>query len=319
MSLVPRLALETGMPEHAVERLMRHAPIRYKRYAIPKRNGGLRAIAQPAREIKVLQRALIDIFLSGLPIHPVATAYREGMSIRQNAERHSGDGPILKLDFENFFPSIKISDWRRYCSTTGCLVAEDDIELSAALMFYRQPQLRELRLAIGAPTSPMLSNVIMFDFDEFVHSRCQKESITYTRYADDLTFSARRTGYLNAVNGIVAEALRSLPMPKLRLNGAKTVLATRKYKRFVTGLVLANDGRVTIGRERKRVLHAQVHRFASGKMNDMECAKLSGYLAFVHSVEAEFISTLARKYGEDVLKRLTSDVPRALQAARRSS
>jgi RNA-directed DNA polymerase len=316
MATIPTLlAAETGMFESTVTRIMRDAPVRYKLYHIPKRNGGERLIAQPSREVKALQRALVDVLLRGLPVHQCATAYREGLSIADNARRHSGNGPILKMDFADFFPSIRSVDWKNYCERTGCLTDEEDVALTSSLLFRRAKGHRELRLAIGAPSSPILSNVLMYEFDEFVQQTLQKDQVEYTRYADDLTFSGSKTGFLTVVPPTIALAMREFRSPRVTLNAAKTVYATRKYKRFVTGLILANDGSVTIGRSRKRLLHASVHRAKVGKLGLMELAQLSGYLAFVNAVEPGFLGTLRQKYGSEIMDRLRKDVPRELVAS----
>jgi len=80
------------------------APRRYKIYEIPKRNGGTRVIAQPARDLKILQRYLLDTKLHQFPVHPAATAYVQRKNIAFNASLHTESSFILKLDFQNFFP-----------------------------------------------------------------------------------------------------------------------------------------------------------------------------------------------------------------------
>ena len=108
--IVKLLSLETGLSEFAVRRIMQTAPHRYKVFYIPKRNGSMRRIAQPSKEVKLLQRVMVEKFLQFMPIHPAATAYNAGCSIVKNAKIHASDGPILKMDFKDFFPSIKKSD-----------------------------------------------------------------------------------------------------------------------------------------------------------------------------------------------------------------
>jgi outer membrane protein assembly factor BamB len=142
----------------------------------------------------------------------------------------------------------------------------------------------------------------MFEFDKLVSDAVSKDDVTYTRYADDLTFSARRTGYLNAVRPAVDDAVRRIPWPELTINESKTVLATRKYKREVTGLILANDGRVTIGRDKKKLLSATVHHFKLRKLNRLRTEELAGMLAYVNAVEPAFLEKLCSKYGEDVVR-----------------
>lgn len=302
--LISELAGMTGFQEADVRRLMASAPGRYKRYSIPKRDGTRRPIAQPAREIKAIQRAFVTLILDGLPVHGAATAYRPGVSIFDNAAMHAGGGPILKMDLKGFFPSIRLRDWRRYCEENSLFEDESDVTLSGHLLFYREPGTRSLRLAIGAPSSPSVSNILMFDFDAAVTEAVRSDKVVYTRYADDLTFSAPRTGYLTGVQSAVARVIRQQAYPKLEINLAKTTYATRKYNRSVTGLVLANDGRVTIGREKKRLISAQVHRAHLGIIDDEALAKLAGMLAFIRGVEPDYLEVLTNKYGPETVARI---------------
>lgn len=299
--IVRLLSIETGLSDSAVRKIMTSAPVRYKKYLIPKRSGGMRQIAQPAREVKLLQRAFVSTFLTNLPLHQSATAYRAGLSIRDNAAPHIGHGPILKLDLRNFFPSIRSQDWVSYCRDSGCLRSEEDVHLTASLLFHRQSGYRLLRLAVGAPSSPMLSNILMFDFDTRITKIVAKDRVTYTRYADDLTFSAPRAGFLNGVIKMVAGTIRALKYPKLEINAEKTTFITSKYRRTVTGLTITNDDRVTIGRESKRQLHAAVHQALFSRLSSEELQVLAGTLAYVNSVEPEFLSVLRRKYGNDIV------------------
>src|SRR3954462_15230034 len=108
--LLSLLASETGLMPSDLTRLIQSAPCRYKVFYVPKRDGGLREIAQPARELKLLQRVMVAHVLAPLPVHDAARAYRKGISIRDNAKPHAGNGPVLKMDFEDFFPSIQSAD-----------------------------------------------------------------------------------------------------------------------------------------------------------------------------------------------------------------
>ena len=147
--VVDLLISATGLREADVRRLVDRAPRTYKVYYIPKKNGGKRRIAQPAKQTKFLQRAFMSAVLEALPIHQCATAYRRGLSIRDNAKPHSGDGAILKMDFRNFFPSIRGLDWITYCREHGVFESPEDLYLSERLLFYRDkssPSLRRLNL-----------------------------------------------------------------------------------------------------------------------------------------------------------------------------
>lgn len=240
-------------------------------------------------------------FLERLPIHPCATAYRKGLSLRDNALPHAGAGPILKMDLKEFFPSIRGRDWDSYCRAGGFFENGEDIYLSERLLFYRPNGVRLLRLSIGAPTSPIVSNILMYEFDNAVTKAVSGDSVIYTRYADDLTFSAPRTGHLTGVQRAVSRVIREMRYPKLGVNKAKTTYATKKFHREVTGLIISNDGRITVGRERKRILFAKVYSFLQGTLSDNETRRLAGMISYVRSVEPEFLEVLERKYGERTL------------------
>jgi retron-type reverse transcriptase len=304
--LVQLLVSATGLSEPDVRSILRNAPLRYKTYFIPKRNGGVREISQPAKELKLLQRAFCDHFLKALPIHGAAKAYVAGASIRDNAEAHVENGPILKFDFRNFFPSLTARDWVAYCYTNDIFQNEEDLKLSSNLLFHKKNSGSVLRLAIGAPSSPLLSNIIMYEFDRNICNEVASHKVTYTRYADDLTFSAKRTGYLNCVEKILRGIILKMDSPRLKINDEKTVLATKKYKRNVTGLILTNDNKISIGHERKREIRAAVHHAKTGDLSTDMLLNLSGLLAFVYDVEPEFYWKMVDRYGLDVINKIKS-------------
>jgi hypothetical protein len=300
--LIPTLIAATGLSRRDILTVISNAPRRYATFPIPKRSGGERIISQPARELKALQRALVEAYLSELPVHQAATAYRKGFSIRDNVLPHSANNPILKFDFRNFFPSISPGDWDRYCTDRGLFHDALERHQATQILFHAPKGTSRMGLAIGAPSSPHLSNLLMFEFDALISNLVAKDYVTYTRYADDLTFSAKRTGYLVNVEKALRRAIAEVRWPRnLWINEEKTVLATKRYHRQVTGLVLSNDGSISIGHDRKRKLRAAVHWAAQGKLSTQELAKLSGMLAFVHAVEPAFLDRLVAKYGIAVI------------------
>lgn len=302
--LVALLSNRTGLTPSVIRRIAWAAPRRYKVYQIPKKAGGTRTIAHPAREVKLLQRAFLACVLNDLPVHSAATAYQKGKSLKDNVLPHAGDGPILKLDFRDFFPSIRAKDWTSYCDEKQIFATQSDIDLSASLLFRRGRGESVLRLSIGAPTSPALSNILLYDFDQMVWSAVSGRYVTYTRYADDMTFSALRTGFLQGVTSIVAKAVRNTQYPKLEINSQKTRLVTSKFHRDVTGLTLALDGRVTIGQLRKRNIRAGLYNAVHGQPSAIDLRILAGHIAFGESIEPGFIEALKEKHGSEVVDRV---------------
>jgi len=316
MTLVDDLSKATGFSKADVTKILMTASHRYKVYTVPKRSGrGLRVIEQPASEVKLLQRWVTRHIIRELPRHQAVTAYEKGTSIFQNASRHSKNKYLLKLDFQNFFPSIKAGDFlqhlEKYCHAH---YSEVELHLLCRLLFRKAEG--ELRLTIGAPSSPAVANTILFDFDSILSNHCASSNIAYTRYADDLAFSAQSPVPLTEIRTFAASELRQLDYPKVTINEAKTVLISPKFRRTVTGLVLTTDGQVSLGRERKREISAGIHRFSLGQLHPEEASSLKGMLAFAWSVEQGFLHRMVTKYGEETMSRL---FPKALSLCARSN
>ncbi len=286
-----------------LEYLARSAPYRYKVYEIDKKQAGKkRTIAQPAREIKRLQYWVIENILKDFPIHPAAQAYRKGKNIANNAKPHAKKRFLLKLDFKDFFHSIKVNDFEQLINTSEFRqIDESEKACLGRILFWRKVRGGDLVLSIGAPSSPLLSNILLYDFDQKIAEFCKSLRVVYTRYADDLTFSTNRKNVLRLIENEVKKICQDLPFPKLTLNPQKTIHSSKANMRRVTGLILSNDGSISIGHERKRQLHAAVHHFKLGKLKEDEIAVLQGMLAFVHSVEPKFIRALSKRYGKEVL------------------
>jgi RNA-directed DNA polymerase len=149
----------------------------------------------------------------------------------------------------------------------------------------------------------MLSNILMANFDRHVSQFCTARGVTYTRYADDLSFSAAVSQELQIVEKFVVDWCAKSESPSLTVNQKKTIRVTKREARRVTGLVLTNDRKVSLGRETKRRIRAGLHHFVTGKMAPEDISRLSGMLAYVNSVEPSFMRRLRRKYGSQAVRR----------------
>ena len=156
----------------------------------------------------------------------------------------------------------------------------------------------------------MLSNILMAEFDQHVVTLCVANGVKYTRYADDLSFSARRSGALQEVEEGVLQLCGRLRSPSLTINRSKTVRVSKREARRVTGLVLTNDQKVSLGREEKRRIRASVHHFVTERLADDEIMTLRGMLAYVNSVEPMFLQRLRQKYGTAAIMRCLSWDPK---------
>lgn len=276
---------------------------RYKRTTIKKRNGTDRIIHQPARELKAIQRVIHSDILSELPIHPSVYSYRKGINLKKHALAHTKGNYITRLDFRNFFNSIDAADIKKYITRKYNYIdnnwTADDTELLVKLVCFKGA------LTIGSPTSPMLSNCVCHQLDEKISSFCCEHDISYTRYADDLYFSTNEQNLLFSISHHVIKILRAIDYPKnLWLNKKKTIHSSKKHLRKITGLVLTPEGNISLGRGNKRKVRSLIFQWSS--LPDNERLSLKGYLAFVSSVEPDFINRLCKKYGSkkvyDIIK-----------------
>ena len=294
-----------GINENQLNRLILRAPHSYKVYTIAKRSGGDRVIAQPAKETKFIQHWLIDNIFKKMPVHQSATAYKNGASIKENAAAHQANSYITKFDFKNFFTSIKAGDLVEHLSRhLGELLNPEDIKDVARISCIKLHGRDELCLSVGAPSSPILSNTILIDFDRQVYAWCSQHGITYTRYADDLTFSTNTNRISSDIEPAIREIVRKLEYPRLRFNNKKTTHLSKKHQRRITGLVITNDGKLSLGRERKREISSLIHRFSLSLLSKDEVYHLQGLLGFATDVEPLFMSRMRGKYGAFLIQEI---------------
>lgn len=294
--LVERLSVQSGLTVERIRRLAATASKRYKVYTIPKRGGGERTIEQPSSTIKEMQRWLVAAVVEKLPVSDFAAAYRPGRGIRENALAHLGTNFTLRVDFENFFPSFSGNNIRAFLSSPpmGELnLNEDDIDFMVNVVT------RNDALTIGAPSSPSLTNALMKSFDDYVVRRIKK-GIVYSRYADDLFFSTKEAGVLADCIGIVRAAADEFSYGKLVINSRKTTFLSRKYRRKITGLVLTPEGKISIGRERKREIRTLIYMRVCGELSEERAGYLEGWISYIRGVDPDFHVSLVAKYGDDL-------------------
>lgn len=297
------LASELALSPAELVLLVARAPYSYKSYPVDKKSGnGKRIISQPARQTKHIQNALLESILKSLPVHECASAYQKGSSIKKNALAHAGNAYLSKFDIVDFFGSISEEDLIEHFKIhLGEQVDPKHFKLIARCCTISYKGANKFVLSVGAPTSPLLSNSIMHEFDTSMQAWCLERGITYTRYADDLTFSTNTKDISFEIEARIVEILKALNYPRLQINQKKTVYASRKNQRRVTGLIISNEGSISLGRDKKRVISAMIHRFTQGKLPEQELAYLQGIMGLAKDVEPLFLSRMRAKYGVNAI------------------
>lgn len=298
----------TGFSQQNLANFINKAPYSYKQFYIRKRNGRNRQISQPTRETKALQYALIDLLFTKLPIHEIAYAYRPIKSpLKKLVKLHKDTDYSLKIDFKNFFPSIEFKDLKKILeSNKRYKFDQNDYDAIRNICFIYQNG--DWILSVGAPSSPIISNLVMYDLDKNLKNLAVEanKDAKITRYADDIVFSCNDKEASDKFLKEVIELLESTKSPKLSLNNDKTFYLSKSNRRRITGLIITPDGKVSIGRDRKRKIKSLVNSFKYGQLDQDEIYRLQGYLSFVKDVEPEFYTRLVIKYTSGVIESVFS-------------
>lgn len=275
------------------------ASVKYRTYTIPKRNGKLRTINHPTKALKNYQRILSKEIFSKLPVHDRVYSYKKDTSIKDLASYHKNSRFLLRIDFRDFFPSLNSKNIRELLSKNldsfNFQLTNDDITLINYIVC------KSNKLTIGAPSSPIISNVLLYDFDYEMNNFSNK--IKYSRYADDLYFSSNTPDLLKDIIPFLKSFLSNYYI-KLSINEEKNIYTSKKRKRSVTGLVLTTDNKVSIGRSKKRHIKSLIFKYINEGISSEELTYLKGYISFIRSVEESFYITLTKKYSDEVLLEL---------------
>ena len=154
----------------------------YLVYSLPKKSGGKREIAQPSKKLKALQSWVLRNILDHLYVSTASKGFRKGQSLIDNVNPHLGANAVLSIDFEDFFPSITSNLVYTIFFAVGYNKTISSILTAICTFKNRLPQ--------GGPCSPFLANLVCLKMDNRIQGYVGKKGIAFTRYADDLTFSA---------------------------------------------------------------------------------------------------------------------------------
>jgi RNA-directed DNA polymerase len=232
-------------------------------------------------------------------------AYVKGRNIYDNATCHVDRNVFLKLDFKDFFPSIKAIDWKQFIlRTQGTILTADDVGITTNILFWGVRTSIPRCLSIGAPTSPLLSNILLLDLDTKLAALAERRDVGYTRYADDITISGKLVTDVLAFETLVKREVSRMHSPKLIFNDEKRGLYRMGQRRMVTGLIVTPTRQVSIGRQRKRMISALLHRCSLGQLDADQMGLLKGLLGFTIANEASFVGRMRKKYGDTVVDRV---------------
>ncbi len=221
----------------------------YQSFQIPKKTGGVRTINAPQKSLKFIQHCLAFILQETYSPTKSVNGYVIERNVVTNAIGHANKNFVLNLDLENFFPSISIKRVSKVLQLPPVSAHPKVSSMIAKLCCFQEA------LPQGAPTSPLLSNLICQRLDRRIEGLVKKHPITYTRYADDLTFSSDepfQNGFLSHLDNIIKEEGFTINMEKVRLQ-------LKNSRQEVTGITV--NERVNVPQKFIREVRAMLHNW----------------------------------------------------------
>lgn len=286
--------------------------VHYVRFEIPKKSGGMRTLHAPHQELARCQNWILREILNKLPVETCAHGFVQSRSILTNAQQHVEKPVLINVDLEDFFPSVTFPRVRfifkqlGYSPCIATVLALLCTEAPRRAVTYNGQRYLVATgarsLPQGACTSPAISNQAAIRLDRRLNGLAEQFGATYTRYADDMTFSGgedleRRTGYAMAhIRHIIDDC-------GFRVNLKKCRVLRDSAQQNVTGLIV--NQRPSVSRRKLRQLRAVLHnarktglRAQNREGHPNFRAHLEGYFTFVAMTRPELGKALAKQLAE---------------------
>lgn len=267
--LASLLSISLGDLDELIRRIP--APERYRRFKIPKKNGTPRAIEVPIDDLLLLQRKLSRVLNSAYFRKGATHGFVPGGSILTNAVPHLNRRYVLNIDLKDFFGSIGFNRVRHAFQKVPYSLP-DEVAITLAQICCHSDHLPQ-----GAPTSPIVSNIVCAPLDSKLRRVAHKYKCVYSRYADDLTFSTnasvfptelikRRKSMGRGDQRLVGKEILEVA-PEIqsilfrngfRVHESKVRLRSKSDRQLVTGVVV-NGTSPRVPREVHRNIRAMLH------------------------------------------------------------
>lgn len=241
---------------------------KYTTFQIPKKSGGTRVIEAPIDRLKIIQRMLADLLATCASEideqhkrKPISHGFRRGRSFLTNAHPHTNRRFVLNLDIDNFFPTINFGRVRGYFIKNKDFLLNEKVATVVAQIACSNQALPQ-----GSPCSPIISDLIAHILDVRLVRLAKQHKCTYSRYADDLTFSTNQKEFPSSLatcsmDGSVwtlgEPLIASINNAGFSINAEKTRMQSRTSRQTVTGLVV--NKKVNIRDEYFRAARVMCH------------------------------------------------------------
>ena len=290
----------------------------YYRFDIPKKSGGTRHIAAPKSQLKAAQRQILEKILQKIEVSDLSHGFMKSRSILTGAKVHNTSPDLLiNIDLENFFPTITFERVRGLYQSFGysgyiasllamiCTYCERmPLEIKGEVKYIKTS---ERILPQGSPASPMITNIICRNMDKRINGLCQKLGFTYTRYADDMSFSYSGDTENLAVGSFLNSVNQIIEAEGFHMKQEKTHILRKNNRQYITGIVINEE--IGVPKKWVKILKASMHNAqklheSGGSVSSQTINEISGKIAWLKSVNAKRYQKVINQ-GSELLKRLT--------------
>lgn len=260
----------------------------YTQMQIPKKSGGMRNIEIPSDRLKGIQRWILRNVLGNIEEHEACYGFTKGKSIYDNAFLHVGKQCVLNMDLKDFFPSITQKDVFNIFYQRG---------YTKKVSYYLAKLLtKDEILPQGSPASPQISNIVAKHLDKRLSELAKQYNATYSRYADDLTFSGSSN-----IKNMIPIVTRIIQEEAFQVNEKKTRYSFYFQRQEVTGLIV--NKKVSVPKEYLREMYKEIYyckKFGvSSHLKKTENPK-SFFKEYMYG-KAYFINMVDKEIGQKIL------------------
>lgn len=253
----------------------------YTSFEIYKKNGGIRKINAPLEGLKDIQKKLAEALYNHKKkkwgnTDKISHAFEINKGIITNAENHRNKRFVLNIDLEDFFDSFHFGRVRGFFNKNNRFLLP--IEVATVIA---QISCYEGKLPQGAPSSPIITNLICEILDHRILKIAKQYKLDYTRYADDLTFSTNDKNFLELQTEFYIKVSEEIIRAGFKINVKKTRLQLRDSRQVVTGLVV--NKKINVNRVYYKETRAMAHQFY--KQGEFE---INGKPATLNQLEGRF-------------------------------
>ncbi|MDT2386950.1 retron Ec67 family RNA-directed DNA polymerase/endonuclease [Enterococcus avium] len=263
----------------------------YQTFEIKKRSGGVRIIHAPNDELKFVQQRLANLLWMTQKkvwrennIKPnISHAFEKEKSIITNAKIHRNKRFVLNVDLEDFFNSFHFGRVKGFFEKDNNFEVPKEVALIIAQLTCYQGVLPQ-----GAPSSPIITNLICKIMDFRILKLAKKYRLDYSRYADDLTFSTNNSLFFYQETIFLKKLNEEIERAGFKINTKKTRLQFSSSRQEVTGLIV--NKKINVPREYYRNTRAMAYSlYKNGEftINDVSgnINQLEGRFAFINQLD----------------------------------